>query len=209
MEKYFKNIGGLYSGSQSYSENSIRILSHYGKDETVQHVKAVASKAKELALRFDGDAEASMIASMLHDVSVVIPNEERVAVAESHGIALFSEERAFPMIIHQKLSEVISRKVFGIQDNEINSAIGCHTTLKENPSKTDMAVFLADKISWDQAGEPPYLDTVLKGLEVSLEQGTFNFVNYLIENKGDLKVVHPWLADAHNWFLEQGYSKKR
>jgi predicted HD superfamily hydrolase involved in NAD metabolism len=207
MEEYFKELERLYSVSQSYSDNSTRILRHFSKDDTVQHVTDVASKAKELALRYDGDVEKSMAAGILHDISVLIPNEERVAVAESRKMDLFSEEIAFPMIIHQKLSEEIARTIFGIEDDEINSAIGCHTTLKENPAKTDMIVFLADKISWDQEGDPPYLDTILRGLDASLEQGTFNFVSYLMENKDNLKVVHTWLVNAFDWFTEQGYSR--
>jgi len=42
----------------------------------------------------------------------------------------------------------------------------------------------------------------MKGLDVSLEQGTFNFIDYLMKNKKNLKVVHPWLADAFNHLSE-------
>jgi len=131
------------------------------------------------------------------NISVIVPNEYRVEAAGQIGIKLFKEESEFPMIIHQKLSKEFARLYFGISDEDILDAISCHTTLRSNPSKLDMIIFLADKISWNQEGTPPYLDTVLQGLETSLESGTRNFINYLMDNKKELRVIHPWLIEAH------------
>ncbi len=97
--------------------------------------------------------------------------------------------------------------IFGVQDIDVLDAISCHTTLRSHPSKLDMVVFLADKISWDQDGKPLYMDLILKGLETSLEQGTYNFINYLVENKKSLRVVHPWLLEAHNYLLKNQYTE--
>jgi HD superfamily phosphohydrolase YqeK len=114
------------------------------------------------------------------------------------NIDLFDEEIEFPMIIHQKLSKEFAKLYFGVQDTDILNAISCHTTLRSNPTKLDMIVFLADKISWDQEGKPPYLELIMNGLETSLELGTLNFVTYLVENRKSLRVVHSWLLDAYN-----------
>ena len=54
-------------------------------------------------------------------------------------------------------SKALAKQVFEIVDDAILSAICCHTTLKANPSLLDKTVFLADKIKWDGAGQPPYL----------------------------------------------------
>ncbi|EJW16375.1 hydrolase (HAD superfamily) [Paenibacillus alvei DSM 29] len=61
------------------------------------------------------------------------------------------------MIIHQKLSKVMARDIFGITDNEVLDAVGCHTTLRANATQLDLVLFVADKIAWDQQGTPPYL----------------------------------------------------
>jgi HD superfamily phosphohydrolase YqeK len=95
------------------------------------------------------------------------------------------------------LSVVLAREVFGVRDETVLSAIGCHTTLKAGASHLDKVVFIADKIAWDQPGQPPYLDELLAGLERSLDEGVFVYINYLWAQRATLKVVHPWLVDAY------------
>lgn len=91
----------------------------------------------------------AFVAGLLHDIGGVYPNHQRVEKAELFGIELLTEEREFPLIIHQKLSKYLAREHFKITDENILSAIECHTTLKENFTELDLIVFLADKISWD------------------------------------------------------------
>ncbi len=101
------------------------------------------------------------------------PNEERIAVAEEFGVAIVEAERKFPMIIHQKLSRVIAKEIFKIEDEEILNAICCHTTLRKHATKMDLVLFVADKIEWDQKGTPPYLIEIKKELGKSLEKSSF------------------------------------
>ena len=187
-----------------YSD-SLKLLSTYQKHETAVHVTSVARKAVELSRTYKLDEQKAEIAGILHDISTVFPNESRVEISEYLGIALFEEEKRFPMIIHQKLSKEIACRYFAVVDPEILDAIGCHTTLRANPTKLDMAIFLADKIDWDQKGQPPYLREIETGLTHSLEQGAFNFLQYLIENKATLKVLHPWLVQAFDFFKAKNY----
>jgi HD superfamily phosphohydrolase YqeK len=105
--------------------------------------------------------------------------------------------RHLPMIVHQRLSAVMAAELFGVVDSGILSAIGCHTTLKRDTSALDRAVFVADKIKWDQAGEPPYLRDIVAAAEHSLEASAFCYLDYLFERSADLKVVHPWAWDAY------------
>lgn len=74
-------------------------------------------------------------------------------------------ERKFPMIIHQKLSRVIAKEIFKVEDEEILNAICCHTTLRKHATKMDLVLFVADKIEWDQKGTPPYLIEIKKNWE--------------------------------------------
>ncbi|MFT0823901.1 hypothetical protein VSK92_05275 [Bacillus swezeyi] len=60
-------------------------------------------------------------------------------------------------------------------------------------------MFIADKIEWDQSGRPPYIKELQEALEISLEHGAFQYIQYLWNERDKLKVVHPWLRDAcHN-----------
>ena len=172
----------------------------YDKIHIFEHSKNVSIKAVQLANKFSVDSDKAKIASYLHDISGVIGDNEKIHFSESLKIDILEEERLFPLIIHQKLSKEISERIFGIQDKDILQAISCHTTLHGNPSKLDMVLFIADKIAWDQAGEPPYLKIIERNIDHSLEEGVGAFIQYLMENKDNLKVVHPWLIEAYNYF---------
>ena len=184
----------------SLSEQTTHYLNHFNQPHVAQHVKDVAAKAIELATHFganpDQIAQAEQ-AGLLHDISAVVPNDKRIALAHELNIDVLPEEKKLPMIIHQKLSRVFAKELFGIDDIEVLSAIECHTTLKANASEMDKLVFIADKIAWDQEGAPPYLDNLLAALDESLDAGVFIYIDYLWQMREQLKVVHPWLVDAY------------
>lgn len=165
-------------------------------EKTYYHCMEVGEYAYQLGEKYLTSPEKVSIAGYLHDISAVYPNNQRISVAQKYGIELNEAEMAFPMIIHQKISKSIAKMDFGIEDNEILSAIECHTTLKKNYSDIDLVLFVADKIKWDQEGKPPYLDSLLQALNCSLENAAYFYIDYIL--KHDIKVVHPWLWDAYN-----------
>ncbi|TQB09140.1 HD domain-containing protein [Enterococcus faecalis] len=165
-------------------------------EKTYYHCMEVGEYAYQLGEKYLTSPEKVSIAGYLHDISAVYPNNQRINVAQKYGIELNEAEMAFPMIIHQKISKSIAKMDFGIEDNEILSAIECHTTLKKNYSDINLVLFVADKIKWDQEGKPPYLDGLLQALNCSLENAAYFYIDYIL--KHDIKVVHPWLWDAYN-----------
>lgn len=172
-------------------------LNHHGFPKTAKHSSEVALKAHELAIQFNADTDKAEIAGWLHDISAVFPSAERANIARELEIEVLPEEVTLPMIIHQKLSVVLACELFGVTDSEILSAIGCHTTLKQDASLLDKVVFVADKIAWDQEGKPPYLEDLLAGLEKSIDHAAFVYLDYLWQMRDKLKVLHPWTAEAH------------
>jgi predicted HD superfamily hydrolase involved in NAD metabolism len=179
------------------AESVPRFLYAHGCAHTADHVRAVAAVSGRLAGCFDVDVAQAETGGWLHDISAVIPVASRVAFAERHGIPVLPEERRVPMILHQKLSALLARDVFGVEDEAVLSAIGCHTTLCRDATPLDKVVFLADKIAWDQAGRPPYLDELNRALENSLDAAICVYLQTLWDTRQALPVVHPWLADAH------------
>jgi len=165
-------------------------------EKTYYHCMEVGEYAYQLGEKYLTSPEKVSIAGYLHDISAIYPNNQRISVAQKYGIELNEAEMAFPMIIHQKISKSIAKMDFGIEDNEILSAIECHTTLKKNYSDLDLVLFVADKIKWDQEGKPLYLDGLLQALNCSLENAAYFYIDYIL--KHDIKVVHPWLWDAYN-----------
>ena len=168
--------------------------------KTLDHSVLVAEKGVELASIFRENQYNIKLASYLHDVSAVIPNEYKIEYSEINGIEILKEEKLFPMLIHQKISKDIAKKIFKISDTDILNAIECHSTLKADPSKLDMILFISDKIKWDQEGIPPYIDIIENNLNISLNDAVKEYLNYLMNNKHQLKVLHPSLAEACQYF---------
>ncbi|GGC76705.1 bis(5'-nucleosyl)-tetraphosphatase (symmetrical) YqeK [Enterococcus wangshanyuanii] len=167
----------------------------HNKMETYHHCTAVGEYAYNLAEKSLAEPNKAKLAGLLHDISAIYPNNQRIDRANKLEIQLCKEEIKFPMIIHQKISRKMALDLFKITDSEILSAIECHTTLKGGYSDLDLVVFVADKIKWDQAGEPPYLDGLMAALDQSLEHAAYYYIEYLLSN--DIKVIHPWLMDAY------------
>lgn len=165
--------------------------------DTISHSIEVANYAKDISCRYSIRSELAEVSGLLHDISAVIPNNKRIEVANILGIEIYDEERKIPLIIHQKISKVIAQDIFKINDTSILSAIECHTTLKKEPSKLDLLLFVSDKVKWDQDGNPPYLEGLLYNLDKSLEHSALYYIDYLLQN--EIKVIHPWLKDAYEY----------
>lgn len=172
-------------------------LTHRGCPRTAAHSAEVAAEARRIAAKAGVDESVAERAGWLHDVSAVFPVAERALAARALGVAVLPEEDAFPLIVHQKLSVVLAREVFGTGDESVLSAVGCHTTLRANSTALDKVLFVADKVRWDQPGVPPYRAGLLAALEQSLDQAALFYLRYLSERRDTLKVVHPWLREAY------------
>ena len=173
-----------------------------GKQAVLEHVLRVAETAERLAVRFGADPALCKEAALLHDLAAILPREEMKQAALDEGAALDPAEERYPLLLHQRFSSVIAREWLGIRKQKVLSAIRCHTTLKAAPSPEEMVVFLADKISWDQPGTPPFLPEIEAGLSRSLEAGCLAYLDHVMR-EGKLLCPHPWLLQAHQWLKER------
>jgi predicted HD superfamily hydrolase involved in NAD metabolism len=192
-----ENLRDGFQPTGSIRSDVPAFLTQHKLPKIAAHVAAVAAEARRIAILAQVDPDRAEIAGWLHDVSAVIPSVQRADVARQWGVEVLPEEDAYPMILHQKLSVVLGREVFGVMDEDILSAVGCHTTLRPAASLLDKAVFVADKIAWDQEGQPPFLVDLLAGLDRSVDQAALAYLRYLWERRASLKVIHPWLAAAY------------
>ncbi|MEL6308296.1 MAG: HD domain-containing protein [Chloroflexota bacterium] len=207
MHKHLHDLINDFSFSGVIAKDVPRFLAHHGYPKTAAHSKAVAMKARDIAQHFGANPQHAEIAGWLHDISAVFPAKERIIVANGLDVDVLAEEEKLPMIVHQKLSVVLARELFGITDEGILSAIGCHTTLKTDASLLDKVVFVADKIAWDQAGDPSYLGAIISALEKSIDHAAFVYLDYLYQQRDKLVVWHPWSAEAHHALKTQLFPK--
>lgn len=190
-----------YFGQIALSGNLARdvtaVLTHHQLPRVAGHVHRVAQEARRLAVQFGADAIGAETAGWLHDISAVIPNRVRVDLCQALNIPVLPGEVDFPMILHQKLSAAVAQDVFGVRETAVLSAIGCHTTLKAGASLLDKLVFVADKIKWDQSGNPPYLTEIETAATHNIDDACRIYLNYLWQQRDTLRIVHPWFRAAY------------
>jgi len=169
-----------YDAALPVEKNCAEILKD--KPKTFGHILKVAETGVKLAGKFNANPEKIKTACLLHDISAFIPRADYTAICRAYNLEILPEEEKVPMLLHQKISEIIAREIFDIKDSEILSAVACHTTLKVNPSVTDMIVFISDKLSWDQEITAPFFEIVESALEISLEAACLEYTNYIFDN---------------------------
>ena len=177
--------------------DAARLLRDRGRTETADHSQRVAALAQRLARRWGVDEASAKVAGWLHDISAIIPRDHYLRVAEVLGLEVLAEERIAPVLVHQKLSAVIAREVFSVADGPVLSAIGCHTTLKAGSSALDKILFVADKMAWDQPGDPPYLAAMALAADQSLDLAAHCYLDHLWQRCETLPTMHPWALQAH------------
>jgi len=184
--------------SGDFKNDITRFLTVNNKRDTASHCIAVAAASARIARCFMLNETIAVTSALLHYISNVMQPQEMLEYAIGRNWWLDAAERKYPFLLHQRISAVFARELFGVTDPLILSAIECHTTLKEEPSAHDMALFLADKLSWDQDGTPPYFDIVSTALGKSLVQASLEYINFVLDN-GMILFPHRWLMEAKNW----------
>ncbi len=184
--------------SGNIKKDTVNLLTANSKQKTSAHCISVAQKSKEIADRFGLDESIAFISALLHDVSNIMKPKDMLDYALHCNWEIDASERKYPFLLHQRLSAVFAKELFKVDDPLILSAIECHTTLKENPSDYDMLLFLADKLSWDQEGVPPFYDVVSSALEKSLAHASLIYINFVLD-KGMILSPHRWLMNAKGW----------
>ena len=184
-------------------ERDVReLLCRNRKEKTFRHVSEVAGVCKILAEMLGLDIQKCVIDGMLHDISAVMAPADMLEYAIRHGFELCDAERKYPFLLHQRISGIIAEEFFGIGELDVLSAIGCHTTLKAEPTDYDMVLFIADKLAWDQEGIPPFYNEVKSGLEVSLKRACYEYMKYMNDN-GKIMCPHTNWSLAFDYLTEQ------
>ena len=169
----------------------------YHREKTLVHAENVAETALRLAEIHHLDPKKIRTAALLHDISAVMTPQEMYETAKSRSLPIDPAEEKYPFLLHQRVSRIIAEEQFGIRDEEILDAVECHTTLKKNAGCYDKAVFIADKISWDQEGAPPNYETLKRLAAESLDEACFFYIHDQFENKR-LLMPHRWIKEAYS-----------
>jgi predicted HD superfamily hydrolase involved in NAD metabolism len=159
-------------------------------EERYEHSLGTADCAKELAIKFGLDSEKAYVAGLLHDCAKCFSNEKMLNIIENN-LTIEEEEKTNFKTLHAPVSAYVAKKEFGVEDEEILSAIRWHTIGKLEMSVFEKIIFLADKIenrTREKEFAQPIKDCMVgeKALDLGLLQCYKQTIKSLVER--DLKI---------------------
>ena len=111
------------------------------------HTKNVKKMAVKLAKRWGADPEKAALAALLHDTAKELPREEMLQILNDNAIMAENAQNRPSPVWHGICAAILAQTQWGVEDEEVLSAIRCHTTGKPGMSLLDEIVFLADMTS--------------------------------------------------------------
>ena len=115
-----------------------------------QHVKNVAKAAQELAHRYGANVEKATMAAYLHDIVKEEKREDLLRILQQDAIMAQSTVKRPRPVWHGPAAAVYAKYNLGIADEEVLSAVACHTMGKINMSLLDKVLFVADLTSQER-----------------------------------------------------------
>ena len=168
-----------------------------------QHTLGVMYTAAALAMRYEYDIQKAQIAGLLHDCAKCIPNGKKLKLCEKYQIPVTEVENRNPILLHAKLCSFLASHEYGVQDEEILSAILYHTTGKPDMSLLDKIVYIADYIE-PRRNKAPNLTEVRKlaflDLDAALYKILSDTLSYLDEGPGE---VDEMTVKAYEYYKAQ------
>ncbi len=134
------------------------------------HVKNVANAAEELAILYGADVEKARLAAYLHDIVKEEKREDLLRILQQDVIIAQSTAKRPRPVWHGPAAAVYAKHTLGITDEEVLSAVACHTMGKVNMSLLDKILFVADLISEER--DFPGVEAIRQAAEENLDKAT-------------------------------------
>lgn len=115
-------------------------------EKRYRHTLSVAHTAASMAMCHGLDPYKAYLAGLLHDCAKCIPHDKKLSLCAKYGLPVNDTESANPDLLHAKLGSYLAHDKYGIEDEEILSAILYHTTGKTAMSVFEQIIYIADYI---------------------------------------------------------------
>lgn len=163
-----------------------------------QHTVNVKNLAVRMAAHYGVSTEKAALAAILHDSAKELPRTELLQIIKDNAIITKGAENRPEPVWHGICAAILCKTRWGIQDEEILSAIACHTTGKENMSKLDKILFLADMTSAerDYPGVEELRKLEMQDLDKAMIQALMMTISFVNQKNA---VADPESAKALAW----------
>lgn len=112
-----------------------------------EHTCNVKKLAVRLAKKHGADEEKAALAALLHDIAKELPKEELLQIFDENAIIAGNAAKHEPPVWHGAAAAILAQTKYGVDDEEILSAVRCHTTGRAGMTKMDKIIYLADMAS--------------------------------------------------------------
>lgn len=187
----------------SYIKISVEELLKWLKDnlneERYEHSLGTADCAKKMAISYGVEPEKAYVAGLLHDCAKCFANEKLLSIIDEH-LEVEEIEKKNYKTLHAPVSAYVAKTEFGVEDEEILSAIRWHTLGKLEMTDFEKIIFLADKIE-ERTREACHAEPIRKfldeenGLNKALLQCYKQTIISLVERN---LIICPLTIDIYN-----------
>lgn len=163
-----------------------------------QHTMNVKKLTVRMAQHYGVDTEKAALAAILHDSAKELPRTELLQIMQDNAIIKKGTQNRPEPVWHGICAAILAKTQWNVQDEEILSAIACHTTGKENMSKLDKILFLADMTSAerDYPGVEELRSLEMRNLDKAMIQALKMTISF-VEQKN--AIADPESAKALAW----------
>lgn len=164
------------------------------------HCLCVRDEAVRLAKKYSADEKKAYWAGLLHDVTKDRDDAEHFEIFNKYNYTPDPLTKIERKLWHAKSGALLLKNELGVTDDEIISAIDCHTTAKENMTLLERVLYIADFTSSDRDydGIEEIRQAADKSLEDAMDIALTFTVTDLVERR---KAVHPDTFKAYNDFV--------
>lgn len=170
------------------AEYDLKFLQKQMKEELnsdrYEHTLGVMYTAEALAMRYGVDMTKAAVAGLLHDCAKCIPNGQKIKMCKKYDIEISEMEEKNPSLLHAKLGAYMAKKVYGVEDEEILSAIRWHTTGKPDMSMLDIIIYMADYIEPNR-DKAPNLKEIRKLSFENIEEAFYQVLESTLDYLSD------------------------
>ena len=160
-------------------EEAYTYLRNNLRSDRYMHTLGVISVAKKLAKLNGVSEEKAEIAALSHDIAKNMSKEDMADIIKQNNIKLSLEESISKQLWHSILAPIVARKELKIEDKDILGAIRWHTTGKENMTKLEKIIYIADMIEPSRQFEG--VDEIRNVTLQNLDEGVLLGLTHTIE----------------------------
>lgn len=190
-----------------WSEEEIKeYLKERLSEKRYEHSLNVKKTAIKLAEIYKAEVEKASLAGLIHDCAKYMSDNEILNLADKNGVFVDEVSRLNPKLLHGNVGSVVAKKIMGIFDQEVLSAIACHTTGKKGMNILEKIIYIADYI--EPGRDFPGVDELRKKAFIDLDGAILDAFNNTIQvviNRGQL--LHLNTIEGRNYLVFHGEKK--